>query len=210
MSTIRSEVPEHLVDREYDLTSRHLLVARLVKRICPAGGRVLDIGGSAGLTASFLPGYDVIAADILPDDVDVVASGNRLPFRSGVFSVAVILDVLEHVPAEIRDDIIDEAIRTSGRVIVAGPFADPAVEAAEAHQRAAFEALNGGRLHPWLEEHKDCGLPSLDATVSRLELHGLATASFGSNPLDLWSVLLFNTHVALRMGLDEATHTLPR
>ncbi len=36
-------------EREYDLSSRHLLTARILRRVAPAGP-VLDVGGSLGLT----------------------------------------------------------------------------------------------------------------------------------------------------------------
>lgn len=205
MSNASDEVPADLVGREYDLTSRHLLVARLVRRLCEPGERVLDIGGSAGLTSRFLSGYEVITTDILPQSVDVVASGDHLPFRSDSFAVAVVLDVLEHVPSAVRADLLDEAVRTSLSVVVAGPFSNPEIHAAEAHQREIFEALHG-QSHPWLEEHLQCGLPSLEETIQCLENQGLRTRLFGSNPLGLWEAQLANTHIALRLGLDEATY----
>ena len=200
-------VPDDLADREYDFTSRHLLMARIVDLLTEPGDRVLDIGGSEGVTARFLPERRVVAADVRMEMVDVAASGDRLPFRDQSFSVAVFLDVFEHVTSDIRDDLIDEAARTADAVVITGPFADPAVVKAEDQQRAIFEALTG-RQHNWLEEHAGCGLPSLKDTTDRLEHHGLTVTSFGSNPLDLWSALLAHAHIALRMGVAGAAHSL--
>ena len=48
-------------------------------------------------------------------------------------------------------------------------------------------------------------MPVADATAARLQQHGLTTASFGSNPLELWAVQLLNSHIALRVGFNEKT-----
>lgn len=206
-------LPEFLTDefaaREYDLTSRHVLVARIVSELCAPTQPVLDVGGSDGLTAKTLPAYRVFNIDLRMSGIDAAASGTHVPFRDTAFSAALALDVLEHVPQEQRPGLIDEATRVAEVVILAGPYDDPAVAAEEQHQRDVFMALFG-KDHPWLEEHAACGLPSLAATVEQLEAAGLTTMTFGSNPLRLWSKLLLNTHIALRMGNDEDTAPLRR
>jgi GT2 family glycosyltransferase len=199
-------VPPELASREYDLTSRHVLAARAIRALVPEGGKLLDLGGAAGLTGALLPGYRVVTVDVLPT-AEVVASGDRLPFRSGSFEAVAILDVLEHVPESVRSGLVAEACRVSDRVVVAGPCRTAAVEAAEAHQRAIFEAMFGSP-HPWLSEHEAAGLPPLDELEGYLDQAGLDHASFESNPLELWSALLFNTHVALRLGLDLEARAL--
>jgi GT2 family glycosyltransferase len=202
-----SDLPDDLAGRDYDLTSRHVLVASLIQALLPAGGRILDIGGADGLTARTLPRHSVITLDVLSGGVDVVASGAQLPFRAGSFAACVVLDVLEHVPALVRAELIEESARIADVLVFTGPLQSPEVEAAEAHQRHVFEAMFG-RPHPWLQEHADCGLPSRVAVETQLGNLGFSTVAFGSNPLGLWSALLFNSHVALRLGLDTDTRPL--
>ena len=192
-----------LEEREYDLSSRHVLVARIVQAIAPPGP-ILDIGGSNGLTSLVLPERWVAAIDIRSAAVDVIGSGAQLPFGDRTFAVAMALDVLEHVPDEVKESLVDEAARVADVVIFAGPYDDPEVRAAERHQRALFQEMFA-RDHPWLAEHAASGLPSLEGTRRRLESSGFETFAFGSNPLALWSVQLANTHIALRVGLDEKT-----
>jgi len=195
--------------REYDLSSRHVLVARIVTALCPPGQPVLDVGGSDGLTASTLPDHRIVNIDMRMSGIDVAASGTDIPFRDGSFTAALALDVLEHVPERGRLRLINEAARVAEVVILAGPYDDPAVAAEERHQRNVFMAMFGTD-HPWLEEHAACGLPSLAATVTQLQGAGFTTTTFGSNPLSLWSALLLNTHIALRLGNDSDTAPLRR
>jgi len=191
-------------EREYDLTSRHLLVARIVTELVPTGERLLDIGGADGLTAPSLPSHRVFVVDVRSHGVDAVASGAALPFKDGTFAAAVALDVLEHVNDSLKEEIVRDATRIADLVIIAGPFDSAEVRAAEEAQRDAFEAMFD-KPHPWLSEHYASGLPSAAAVIEQLGAADFATMSFGSNPLGLWSELLFQTHIALRMGYDEAT-----
>jgi len=201
-------VDDAVSDLEYDLSSRHVLVAKLVDAVA-GPGLLLDIGGSKGLTKQLLPGRTVVTVDVRREDIDAVASGAALPFADRSFSVALALDVLEHVPEPVKWQLVDEAARVAHVVVLAGPYATPEVEAAERHQRELFQALFG-HDHPWLSEHAESGLPVLEATVNRLRSHGLSVGVLGSNPLALWEAQLFNSHVALKVGFNEQTLPLRR
>ena len=185
-----------------------MLTARIVESVV-APGPILDIGGSQGLTGSVLADRHVVVMDILPTGVDVIASGNALPFADRSFAAALALDVLEHVPDPVKEGIVAEAARVADVVILAGPYDAPMVRSAERHQRDLFEELFG-RRHPWLEEHAAAGLPDLRETQNALAELGFDTHAFGSNPLSLWSAQLVNSHVALRVGFEEPTYELRR
>jgi GT2 family glycosyltransferase len=203
--------PSHwlgLEEREYDLSSRHVHTARIVETVV-GPGPILDIGGSQGLTGSVLADRRVIVVDILSAGVDVIASGDALPFADRAFAAALALDVLEHVPDPVKERIVAEAARVSDVVIFAGPYDAPMVRSAERQQRELFEELFG-RRHPWLEEHAASGLPSLEETRNALADLGFDTHVFGSNPLSLWSAQLVNSHLALRVGFEEPTYELRR
>src|ERR1700694_2093428 len=185
----------------YDLGSRHILVGRIVTALARADGPVLDIGGSEGLTKVALPDRRVVTLDIREVSTDIVASGTHLPFRDNSFAAALALDVLEHIPDSLRGPLIDEAARVADLVVLAGPYDDPRVIDAEAHQRSLFYAMFH-EDHNWLIEHAECGLPSLATHRDRLGMAGLHTACFGSNPLALWEAQLLNSHIAVRVGIE--------
>jgi SAM-dependent methyltransferase len=87
---------------------------------CP-DGNVLDIGGGTAHIKEFRS--DVVSADILPfPGIDVVADAHRLPFRNGVFSGAVMLDVLHHLerPIEFLKEV-SRVLRSGGRLAMMEP-----------------------------------------------------------------------------------------
>jgi len=198
-----NDLDDSMTDQEYDLISRHILAVRILKHL-RAGGRVLDIGGADGLTGSYLGNGHVISIDILSNGVDVIGSAAGLPFANHAFTAALALDVLEHVDDQVKAVLISEAARVADVVVLGGPYDNLEVRKTEDHQRHLFAALFG-RDHPWLCEHASAGLPSLAETQGRLAEYGFTTIALGSNPLMLWAEQLYNSHVALRVGLDEKT-----
>ena len=201
--------PHSQLEPDYDFSSRHTIAARLVEALVPAPGRVLDIGGAAGLAADLLTHYDVTVADLISEGVDVIASGTNLPFRDRSFDAAISLDVLEHVDSQQKPALISEAMRIADAVVLAGPYDDEGVRRAEMEQRQYFEAMYGYE-HPWLAEHFVCGLPVLDTVVGQLKAEGFQTAVFGSNPLGLWSELRLGSHIAQLFDIDQETWPLRR
>jgi len=198
-----------LTEADYDWSSRHIIAARLVEALVPPGGRVLDIGGAAGVAVDLLPHHDVTVADVIGGGVDVIASGTDLPFRDRSFAAAISLDVLEHVDSQQKPAMVSEAVRVADAVVLAGPYDDAGVREAEAEQREGFEVMYGYE-HPWLSEHFELGLPALNGVVEQLSAAGLQTGVFGSNPLRLWSELRFGTHVAQLFDIDRETWPLRR
>jgi SAM-dependent methyltransferase len=100
--------------RPPDTRERHLVAARALG----AGGTVLDVGGRRGELAAFLPGARVSTANVEPP-ADVLYDGERLPFPDGSFDAAASLDVLEHVPRELRRTHLEELLRVARRNVVA-------------------------------------------------------------------------------------------
>ena len=101
-----TSILDHL---SFDRSSRYVLVGRTLAALGVESGKVLDVGGSEGLSRLVLPGCDVITADIRALDADVIASADYLPFCDKSFSAAVALDVLEHIPQALRDRAIDRS-----------------------------------------------------------------------------------------------------
>ena len=92
--------------------------------------------------------------------IPVRCSATRLPFADGSFSGVVASDVLEHLPLEQRDSMVNEILRVAGKFAVFGfPCGSPAYKS-DWH----FQEYLKGRgipLHGWLEEHMRYQYPDL-------------------------------------------------
>jgi len=199
-----TEASPDLASIDFDRTSRHRLLANVVEELLPAGSAILDIGGSEGLTARFLPQYRIVTLDLRDaEELEVRASAAALPFRDGAFDAVAGLDLLEHIPAELRRDVMSEAARVAGELVVfAGPYEDPGVADVEAHVQQFFLELFD-TPNQWLAEHHEFGRPDFDEAVAWLRGQGLTTSWFGSNPLRLWSRLQQANFIAARTGAQE-------
>ena len=61
----------------------------------------------------------------LPDAIAIHASGDDLPFSNATFDVVICLEVLEHIPAELRLAAINEmwrVLKPDGQLILSVPF----------------------------------------------------------------------------------------
>lgn len=116
------------------------------------GGRVLDIGGGAGVHAKALSdaGYEVALIDPVPRHVEQaraagvaaqVADARDLPFSDAVFDAALMLGPLYHLASE--DDRL-RALREAARVVRPGGF----VFAAGLSRYIAFGKATLGRVVP--------------------------------------------------------------
>ena len=134
---------------------------------------MLEVGGGPGPLESFLPDYELFVSDIsgAPHERFLLADGSKLPFADDTFAVAVTLDVLEHVPPQIRAPFLAELLRVSSDLVVlSAPFAHPDLELAEEALNEFIRARFQGDF-PTLDEHADNGLPELGATVDGARRH---------------------------------------
>ena len=125
--------------------------------------KICDVGcGSRGGITAYLTkpavGVDLTFVPAVirrfPLCTPVAASAGELPFTSGTFDIVVCLDVLEHVPANGRQQLLTEMFRIArpdGLVLVGAPCGQD-VREAEVQANALFRARTG-RDHPWLVEH---------------------------------------------------------
>lgn len=190
----------------FDQYQRYSVTAALVEQLgIPSGSRILEVGGGPGPLEAFLPDHLVVVSDVegKHDGPFLLADGTRLPFPDGSFPVVVALDVLEHVPAAARRPFLIEARRVAGdAVVLSAPFAHPDVDFAE-------ETLNEfvrSRLQvrfPTLDEHRDNGLPDLDATVAEFRDAGWAVATLPSGYLPRWLFGMIVHHELLATGVQS-------
>lgn len=92
------------------------------------GKKILEIGGGSGLISSAMSKYgnEVITIDvhdvIMRETLDiyknqlvsnfVIADGVKLPFKSSSFDVIICNQVIEHIPKQNHQQLIDESYRT--------------------------------------------------------------------------------------------------
>jgi Methyltransferase domain len=127
-----------------------------------------------------------------------------LPFGDGEFDVVVALDLLEHLPAEMRPLALAELARVSRSRLVAGcPCGDHALRADRWLNR--YYALQPRATPPWLVEHMDNGFPSPDLLRDSLSPFGsvrlVANERIGTHlGLSLWEGTPYLARLALRLA----------
>jgi hypothetical protein len=189
-------------------------VAELIRSLeGPARLAVLDVGGYPGLTARFLPADWVVIVDPTAEDAGagpaaayLRASGLALPFQDASFDLVLSLDSLEHVPAASRPRYLGELLRVARRyVLLLAPFASPETERAEA-LLAEYVKVALHAEHQQLREHRDCGLPDIDATRAALSATGAACRAFPSGCLHHWLPLMLLKHHLLSLDPEASVH----
>jgi SAM-dependent methyltransferase len=181
-------------------------------------GKLLEVGsGSEGIARFLKEGWEITVSDRDFSDYGVVrvdsddrlkrvqADVTELPFADGEFDVVLALDLLEHVPAELRERALRELARVSRlRLIVGCPCGEPALRFDRGLARW-YRLLPTRSVPRWLEEHLENGFPEgaeIEAALTpfgEVELH----------PNEwLWSHLVISifeaTPIALRGTLRGA------
>lgn len=186
---------EFCLELPFDQYQRYKMVQEMVDGIRqskPGQWRVLDVGGHPGHIVSFLPRDEVYVSDVVPCDLPTYAytDGLTLPFGDESFDVVVSVDTLEHVPPEERERFLEGLIKVSrDYVILAGPFADANVSAAE---RILYDFVKN-RLdyaHAFLEEHRKYGLPQWEEVKDFLEARGLRYGTAPNGYLYNWLFMM--------------------
>jgi SAM-dependent methyltransferase len=170
--------------------------------------RVLDVGGffrtAEGVAVlparMFLPADDVTVLDQASpqpgDDLPgyVQGDGRVLDFADQSFDIVISCDTLEHVPAADRPAFWRELLRVARHgVLLAAPFGLPEVVAAEDLLFRYIQAELGVE-QPQLREHRDYGLPALDATRALLDGLGLDYRVYPSGYVHSWLVMMLARH----------------
>lgn len=137
-----------------DTRARH----RQISGLAGSPATLLDVGGSAGELAVFMPETRIVTANVAPG-ADFLFDGLSLPFGDSAFDVAVSVDVLEHIERPLRHRHLSELARVAReRIVVCCPLGGEAHEAAE-RELADWHETATGRRHRFLDEHMDRGLP---------------------------------------------------
>lgn len=149
----------------WDTRCRNVDVARLLRPRMNASTTIIDAGcGEYGLSA-FLPvrtvvGVDVLATDARADNfVFVHGSILTIPFADRSFEIAASVDVMEHLPADLRESAVTELVRVASRAVV---ITFPSGTAARAADETYFRELTaaGEAIPDWLSEHLAAPYPN--------------------------------------------------
>lgn len=149
-----------------DLFSRNTLLSWLVLKLAQWPKlRILDVGGFGSHLSWFLPPETKFVIldkkEIDPTETALYRQGDakRMPFSDNNFDVAIGSDLLEHAGINDRDQIINEMLRvTRNYLIIAGPCKNNLIKKAEDCIREQYQSYSN-QEHPFLKEHKSCGLP---------------------------------------------------
>ncbi len=151
----------------WDTRCRNVDVASLLRPRIDGATTIIDAGcGEYGLSA-FLPDSDVVGVDVLSTDARaknfrfVHGSIITLPFSDQRFDIAASVDVMEHLPAELRKAAVTELVRVASRsVVITFPSGQAARDADEKYFRELTKA--GEAIPDWLSEHLASPYPSPD------------------------------------------------
>ena len=88
----------------------------------------------------------------------ITASAAQLPMKDKQFDVILASDVLEHIPPQLRQTVIQESMRVAGKLVI---FAFPSGQLAWDSDKALVEVYRNALQEPpeWLTEHMDAPFP---------------------------------------------------
>lgn len=183
-----------LLDIPFDHFQRYAAATHLLTALEMDAPRVLEVGANRQrLLGQFLPEASFLYTDLRAegDEQDfVVADATQLPFADRSFDAVVSLDVLEHIPAELRGRAVAEMARVADRMVVIGcPPNEPWVREAELDANSRWHELYG-EDYVWLQEHKEFGLVDSAEVEGIFSAAGLHILRFGQGNAQLWASLM--------------------
>ncbi|MCI2244997.1 methyltransferase domain-containing protein [Xanthomonas sp. PPL568] len=178
----------------FDHYQRYGAASAILSMLGRGDCRILEVGANRQrLLGEFLPKARLLYTDIRVegDEQDfIVADATALPFQSGEYGAVVSLDVLEHIPRELRAAAVSEMGRVAGDVVVIGcPTDEEWVVQADAAANDRWKELFGDD-YEWLQEHRDYGLVNAAEVVSVLESQGLHVVVLTQGSATLWESLM--------------------
>ncbi|HEX8652187.1 MAG TPA: class I SAM-dependent methyltransferase [Pyrinomonadaceae bacterium] len=162
----------------WDPRRRNLDVAHALQPILSQGQALLDAGcGEYGL-AHFIGSAKVIDTDINrpthlgKSQIFFRASVTSLPFANLSFPVVASVDVLEHLPLDVRDEAVAELVRVARTaMVIAFPCGQRARQVDEDFQRRLVKL---DKAQPdWLVEHLQNPYPSVESVLSKIQAESM-------------------------------------
>lgn len=155
-------VPKYVLP--FDVYQRYRFISELI--VLMGGKSVLDVGAGEGIIRRFLKEKEILTLDL--NHGDVLGSGINLPFKGDSFDVVTAIDVLEHIPKNIRSLFVQELIRVArSYVIIAAPFKNSRIQQVEYELNNFYNKYSEDS--PWLKEHIKYDLPDLESLKEKEE-----------------------------------------
>lgn len=185
----------------FDHFQRYETIRRLVefhRRREGQSFRVLELGSNEHKDLKlFLPQDEILFTDIalseaMEKDPDFQrVDGTAIPFDDKSFDFVVAADVLEHVPAEMREKFLREAWRVSRcGAILSFPFYAQDVMDAEARVNEYYKTL-AGEDFIWLKEHLENSLPKTEEISACLNKLGIPFFSLFHGDIRVWEKMWY-------------------
>jgi len=207
------------LDVPFDQYQRYRIIVEIARSLADevrrplslldVGGHFVDLEGRPRRPiGEFLPDWRTVSVDlprpVLPGYVQ--ARGEALPFGDARFDLVSSVDVLEHVEPAVRPALVPELTRVARHVVVlAAPFRSPQVESAE-QMLAQFVERTCGYVQGQLKEHRENGLPDLDATCAAFGSAGWVTACFPYGNLWRWLFMMLDKHAVAALPGGRPVH----
>jgi len=143
---------------------RYLPVVSQIKKAKLEDSKILEIGsGSLGIAPYFKRKIDALDVDFTGPQTDLLnqLKGNAwdLPFRKNAYDVSISVDVLEHIPPNLREKAIYEMIRVTKQLaIIVAPSGEDAQKQDKKLQQKWNQIFK--EKNQFLEEHVKYGLPT--------------------------------------------------
>lgn len=184
----------------YDQYQRYNNISILINRFRAPGKsfRILEVGANEHRNLEkFLPDDKITYLDIelpehlLNDPQYLLGDATDMEFEDNQYDIVVALDVFEHIPAEKRNQFIDELQRVSKEFfIITAPFDSPKVVQAEVIANSIYKGIFGKNFI-WLQEHRDNGLPNLEVLEKYLlSKKDITYKIIGHGNIDIWQKMM--------------------
>lgn len=102
----------------------------------------------------------------------LAASDTQLPFPDNCFDMVISMDMLEHIPPQLRTTVIQELYRVARHKVILG-FPEGNHTIKWEIRTAKWYQLTGHEVPDWLEEHFQYGLPQHKDITSFLNAQGI-------------------------------------
>ncbi len=173
----------HLAPVMLNQLARYSAALPLLREV--GGGTLLEVGsGSEGIARFIQEGWEITVSDRDFSDygataVDggdglrrVEADVTRLPFADGEFDAVLALDLLEHLPGNLRSQALSELARVTGNRLVVGCPCGPQALRFDRALARWYRVLPKRSIPVWLEEHLQNGFPEASELERELAPHG--------------------------------------